>query len=34
MSHDLGTIIAGLLDSEINGEMSWFYDGTWRVKLR
>jgi hypothetical protein len=31
--HDLGTIIAALHDSEINGEVSWFYDGTWRVKL-
>ena len=30
---DLGTIIAALHDSEINGEMSWFYDGVWRVKL-
>ena len=31
--HDLGTIIAALHDSEINGEVSWFYDGTWHVKL-
>ena len=30
---DLGTIIAALHDSEINGEISWFYDGVWRVKL-
>jgi hypothetical protein len=30
---DLGTIIAALHDSEINGEVSWFYDGTWSVKL-
>ena len=30
---DLGTIIAALHDSEINGEVSWFYDGVWRVKL-
>jgi hypothetical protein len=30
----LGTIIAALHDSEINGEVSWFYDGVWRVKLR
>ena len=28
-----GTIIAALHDSEINGEVSWFYDGGWRVKL-
>ena len=31
---NLGTIIAALHDSEINGEVSWFFDGTWRVKLR
>lgn len=30
---DLGTIIAALHDSEINGEVSWLYDGVWRVKL-
>jgi hypothetical protein len=30
---DLGTIIAAPHDSEINGEMSWFFDGVWRVKL-
>jgi len=30
---DLGAIIAALHDSEINGEVSWFYDGPWRVKL-
>ena len=30
---NLGTIIAALHDSEINGEVSWFFDGTWRVKL-
>ena len=30
---DLGAIIAALHDSEINGEVSWFYDGAWRVKL-
>ena len=29
---DLGTIIAALHDSEINGEVSWFY-GSWRVAL-
>jgi hypothetical protein len=30
---DLGTIIAALHDSEINGEIAWFFDGVWRVKL-
>ena len=30
---DLGTIITALHDSEINGEVSWFFDGVWRVKL-
>jgi hypothetical protein len=30
---ELGTIIVALHDSEINGEVSWFYDGVWRVKL-
>jgi hypothetical protein len=30
---DLGTIISALHDSEINGEVSWLYDGVWRVKL-
>jgi len=29
---DLGTIIAALHDSEVNGEVSWFFDGVWRVK--
>ena len=29
----LGTIIDALHDSEINGEVSWFYDGVWTVKL-
>lgn len=29
---DLGTIIAALHDSAINGEVSWFY-GSWRVAL-
>ena len=31
--NDLGTIIAALHDSEINGEVSWFFDGVWRVRL-
>jgi hypothetical protein len=30
---DLGAIIAALHDSQINGEVSWFFDGVWRVKL-
>jgi hypothetical protein len=30
---NLGAIITGLHDSEINGEVAWFYDGIWRVKL-
>ncbi len=30
---DLGAIIAALHDTEINGEVSWFFDGVWRVKL-
>jgi len=30
---DLGTIIAALPESEINGEVSWFFDGAWRVRL-
>ena len=30
---DLGKVICALHDSEINGEVSWFYDGVWRVRL-
>ncbi len=30
---NLGTIIAALHDSEINGEISWFFDNSWTVKL-
>jgi hypothetical protein len=30
---NLGDIIAALHDSEINGEVSWFLDDRWRVKL-
>jgi hypothetical protein len=30
---ELGTIIAALHDSEINGEVSWFFDRLWAVKL-
>jgi hypothetical protein len=30
---NLGDIIAALHDSEITGEVSWFFDGAWQVKL-
>ena len=30
---DLGTIIAALHHREINGAVSWLYDGVWRVTL-
>lgn len=30
---NLGTVIEALHDSEINGEVSWFFDGVWRVTL-
>jgi hypothetical protein len=33
MTISLGTIIAALHDSEINGAVSWFYDGHWTVQL-
>lgn len=29
----LGTVIEALHDSEINGSVSWIYDGTWQVTL-
>jgi hypothetical protein len=29
----LGTIIAAVHDSEINGEVAWFYDRVWEVRL-
>ena len=29
----LGDIIAVLHDSEINGTVSWVFDGTWRVAI-
>jgi hypothetical protein len=32
-SPDLGKIMAALHDSEINGEVSWFFDRLWSVKL-
>jgi hypothetical protein len=30
---NLGAIMAALYDSEINGEVSWFFDRGWTVKL-
>lgn len=33
MTMDLGTIIAGLHDSEINGAVSWVYNDVWTVQL-
>ena len=33
MTIDLGTIIAGLHDSEINGAVSWVYNDVWTVQL-
>jgi hypothetical protein len=30
---DLGTIIEALHDSEINGAVSWLYDGVWTAQL-
>jgi hypothetical protein len=30
---ELGTIIAALHESEINGEVAWFFDRVWEVKL-
>jgi hypothetical protein len=32
--NDLGEIIAALHDSEITGEISWFFDQVWTVKLK
>jgi hypothetical protein len=29
----LGDIITALHDSEINGAVSWFFDGVWQVSL-
>jgi hypothetical protein len=33
MMHDLATIMTALHDSEINGDVSWLFDGMWTVKL-
>jgi hypothetical protein len=33
MMHDLATIVSALHDSEINGEVSWLFDGVWTVKI-
>jgi hypothetical protein len=30
---DLGKVMAALHDSEINGEVSWFFDRVWQVRL-
>ena len=30
---ELASLIEDLHDSEINGEIGWFFDGVWRVKL-
>jgi hypothetical protein len=30
---NLVTLLSALHDSEINGAVSWFYDGVWRVML-
>jgi hypothetical protein len=31
---DLERLIADLHDSEINGEIGWFYDSVWSVKVK
>jgi|HubBroStandDraft_6_1064221.scaffolds.fasta_scaffold1515548_2 hypothetical protein len=30
---NLETLLSALHDSEINGAVSWFYDGVWRMTL-
>jgi hypothetical protein len=30
---ELASLLEGLHDSEINGEIGWFFDGVWRVKI-
>jgi hypothetical protein len=30
---DLETLVKALHGSEINGEIAWFYDGVWTVKI-
>jgi hypothetical protein len=33
LTDELASFIEALHDSEINGEISWFYDGVWGAKL-
>ena len=33
VTDELASFIGDLHDSEINGEISWFYDGVWGVKI-
>ena len=33
LTDELASFIGDLHDSEINGEISWFYDGVWGVKI-
>lgn len=33
LADELGQPIGDLHGSEINGEISWFYDGVWRVRF-
>jgi hypothetical protein len=30
---ELATLLDDLHDSEINGEISWFYDGVWQARI-
>jgi hypothetical protein len=30
---ELASLIGALHDSEINGEIGWFFDGVWRAKI-
>ena len=33
LTDEMASFISDLHDSEINGEISWFYDGVWGVKI-
>ena len=33
VTDELASFIADLHDSEINGEIGWFFDGVWRAKI-
>ena len=33
LTDELASFIGDLHDREINGEISWFYDGVWGVKI-